>query len=120
MAYTNRISVVGDPFDKKTWHGPHVSKIQYEKVLSYIQSAEDKGATTVAGGQLDGNRANGKGYYILPTIIGDVKPSMRCTEKGFLGPCVVSSKSSDEADVICSAIIAPIIASKSSVYKHWE
>lgn len=38
-AYTKAISVVGDPFESKSWHGPQVSKVQYETVLAYVESA---------------------------------------------------------------------------------
>lgn len=48
---TAKISIVGDPFDEKTWHGPQVSKAQYERILEYAESARQEGATILAGGQ---------------------------------------------------------------------
>ncbi|KAF1790373.1 Aldehyde dehydrogenase, glutamic acid active site [Phytophthora cactorum] len=41
--------VLGDPLDGKVQMGPLVSKAQQEKVLGYIQSAKDEGATVAQG-----------------------------------------------------------------------
>ena len=46
-----------------------VSEAQFNKVLSYIESGKDEGATLLTGG----NRVGNKGYFIEPTIFGDVK-----------------------------------------------
>ncbi|KKK21543.1 retinal dehydrogenase 2 [Aspergillus ochraceoroseus] len=43
-------SKVGDPFADDTFQGPQVTKDQYERVLSYVQSGKDEGATLVSGG----------------------------------------------------------------------
>lgn len=42
---------------------------QFKKILGYIRSGIDSGATLVAGGE----RAGSKGFYIQPTIFSDVK-----------------------------------------------
>ncbi|KAK5203310.1 mitochondrial aldehyde dehydrogenase [Exophiala xenobiotica] len=100
VAYTDTISVVGDPFDEKSWHGPQVSKDQYNKILSYVQSAKDEGATIVSGGKTAANRRQDKGYYIEPTIVGDIKPSMKAYQEEIFGPFVVLSKFTEEEDVL--------------------
>src|SRR3954468_7851877 len=41
---------VGDPQDENTRMGPLVSKVHYEKVQSYLQIAEEEGATLITGG----------------------------------------------------------------------
>lgn len=45
------ISVVGDPFAKTTFQGPQVTKVQYERVLGYIQSGKSEGAKLASGGE---------------------------------------------------------------------
>lgn len=60
---------VGDPFHVDTNQGPQVDKIQFQKVLSYIESGRTDGATLATGG----SRCGDKGYYIQPTIFTDVK-----------------------------------------------
>ena len=44
--------------------GPQVDKIQFDKVLGYIDSGKSEGAKLMLGGA----RAGSKGYYIQPTI----------------------------------------------------
>src|ERR1700722_10378696 len=37
-------SKVGDPFSDETFQGPQITKTQYERVLSYIESGKSEGA----------------------------------------------------------------------------
>src|SRR5699024_5267875 len=57
---------LGLPLDEKTHIGPHTSKEQLEKTLSYIQIGQEEGGKIVAGGgrpkELD------KGYFVEPTV----------------------------------------------------
>ena len=46
-----------------------MDETQFNKVLSYIESGKAEGAKLLTGG----NRIGDKGYYIEPTIFGDVK-----------------------------------------------
>ena len=75
--YTERMKKinVGAPFDKGVDQGPQNSKMQYDKILGYIQSGLDEGATVHLGGKSI-DRGSG-GYYIQPTIFTDVKPEMK-------------------------------------------
>jgi acyl-CoA reductase-like NAD-dependent aldehyde dehydrogenase len=46
-----------------------VNETQYNQVLNYIESGKAEGAKVLAGG----NKINRKGYFIEPTVFGDVK-----------------------------------------------
>jgi acyl-CoA reductase-like NAD-dependent aldehyde dehydrogenase len=48
--------------------GPQIDKIQYDKIMGYIESGKKEGARLVLGG-----KATRQGYYIEPTIFADVK-----------------------------------------------
>ena len=75
-----------DQSNKKGDHiGPVVSKTQYDKIISLIQSGIDEGATLVAGGPDLPNGMN-KGYFIKPTIFTDVKNDMRIAKEEIFGP----------------------------------
>lgn len=77
QAYTARMSAikVGAPFEQGVDQGPQNSRMQYDKILGYIQAGIDEGATVHLGGKpIEG--ADG-GYYIQPTIFTDVKPHMK-------------------------------------------
>lgn len=92
-----KVSVVGDPFAEDTFQGPQVTKTQYDRVLGYIKSAKDEGATIALGGEPAPQ--NGKGFFINPTVFTDVKPSMTIFKEEIFGPCVslVSFKTEEEA-----------------------
>jgi aldehyde dehydrogenase (NAD+) len=49
--HVKQTSVVGDPFKDDTFQGPQVTKTQFERVLSYIESGKSEGATLIAGGE---------------------------------------------------------------------
>lgn len=77
-AYTARMSQVkvGDNFSKDTHQGPQNSKMQYEKILKYIESGKKEGATVHLGGNVS-KAGSGGGYFIEPTIFTDVTPDMQ-------------------------------------------
>ena len=75
----------GDPLDPKTRLGAIVSQEQMQTVLGYIEAGKREGAKLVAGG----NRVsvNGsKGFFIEPTIFGDVKNDMKIAREEIFGP----------------------------------
>lgn len=92
-----KTSVVGDPFEDTTFQGPQVTKAQYERVLGYIKSAKDEGATVALGGEPHSH--NGKGFFIKPTVFTDVKPTMKIFKEEIFGPCVsvITFKTEEEA-----------------------
>ncbi|KAK0623413.1 aldehyde dehydrogenase domain-containing protein [Immersiella caudata] len=96
-AKVKEISVVGDPFEETTFQGPQVTKAQYERVLSFIESGRSEGATIAMGGEPAPQK--GKGFYIAPTVFTNVKPSMKIFREEIFGPCVamVSFKTEEEA-----------------------
>ncbi|ALE02836.1 aldehyde dehydrogenase family protein [Bartonella ancashensis] len=65
--------------------GPVISKQQYDKIQTLIQSGIDEGAMLITGGT--GLPANiQRGYYVRPTIFADVKPHMRIFREEIFGP----------------------------------
>ena len=94
---------LGDPLDPATTMGPLVSRAQFEKVQDLIQSGIDEGASLVAGGI--GRPANlNRGYYVRPTVFGDVTPRMRIAREEIFGPVlsIISYDSEDEAVAIAN------------------
>ncbi|KAH8926104.1 putative indole-3-acetaldehyde dehydrogenase [Atractiella rhizophila] len=90
---------VGDPFHPDTFQGPQVSKLQYDRIMSYIQSGKDEGATALIGGERHGE----EGYFIQPTVFTDVKPEHKIMREEIFGPVVAVSKFKDEDDVLRQA-----------------
>ncbi|KAJ4030216.1 hypothetical protein NW761_011887 [Fusarium oxysporum] len=90
---------VGDNFDPDTDQGPQNSKMQYEKILGYIESGKQDGATVHLGGKPAQCGLRG-GYYIEPTIFTNVKPDMKIMKEEIFGPVVCISKFSSEEEVL--------------------
>src|SRR5579863_3620572 len=87
-----------DPLDPKTRLGAVVSQQQMQTVLGYIESGKKEGAKLVAGGNrvsVDG----GRGFFIEPTIFGDVKNDMTIAREEIFGP-VLSILTFDDVDEV--------------------
>ena len=78
----------GDPFDPETFMGAQVSEVQLSKILQYIESGKEQGAKIITGGC----RADGKGYFVKPTIFGDVAGHMKIVKEEIFGPVVTLIK----------------------------
>jgi aldehyde dehydrogenase (NAD+) len=89
---------LGDPLDPASTMGPLVSQAQFEKVQHLIQSGIDEGATLVAGGTGRPSELN-RGYYVRPTVFGDVTPQMKVAREEIFGPVlsIMSYDTEDEA-----------------------
>jgi aldehyde dehydrogenase (NAD+) len=89
---------LGDPLDPASTMGPLVSQAQFEKVQDLIQSGIDEGATLVAGGTGRPSKLN-RGYYVRPTVFGDVTPQMKIAREEIFGPVlsIMSYDTEDEA-----------------------
>ncbi|MEH2537704.1 MULTISPECIES: aldehyde dehydrogenase family protein [unclassified Bradyrhizobium] len=89
---------LGDPLDPASTMGPLVSRAQFQKVQDLIQSGVDEGARLVAGGTGRPAEIN-RGYYVRPTVFGDVTPQMKIAREEIFGPVlsIMSYDSEDEA-----------------------
>jgi aldehyde dehydrogenase (NAD+) len=85
---------VGDPFSPDVEQGPQVDDVQFEKVMSYIDSGKKQGAKLVCGG----GRVGDRGYFIEPTVFADVEDNMKIAEEEIFGPVqsIIKFKNIDE------------------------
>ncbi|KAH0033319.1 aldehyde dehydrogenase, partial [Aureobasidium melanogenum] len=103
QAFKDRVlstSVVGDPFEEKTYQGPQVTKQQYDSILSYIERGKSENATLVCGG---GPVEGTKGYFIAPTVFSDVTDEMTIYQEEIFGPVVVISSFDTEDEAVTRA-----------------
>jgi|FLYL01.1.fsa_nt_gi aminomuconate-semialdehyde/2-hydroxymuconate-6-semialdehyde dehydrogenase len=77
---------VGNPLSPETEMGPLVSTEHLEKVLSYIELAEQEGAKLVTGGRRIVDGALAEGNYLQPTVFTDADNSMRVCQEEIFGP----------------------------------
>ncbi|MFV3308273.1 aldehyde dehydrogenase family protein [Pseudomonas sp. NY15181] len=87
-AHTAQGIAVGDPADPASILGPVASAVQFTKIQDLIRSGIEEGARLVAGGA-DRPEGLDVGYYVKPTIFGDVTPEMRVMKEEIFGPVLV-------------------------------
>jgi len=87
---------VGDPFDSQTEQGPQIDRNQFDKIMSYIDKGQSEGATLITGGKRVGNR----GFFIEPTIFGDVSDEMCIAKEEIFGPVLSVLTFDDKEDLI--------------------
>ena len=87
-----------DPLDPKTRLGAIVSQEQMQTVLGYVETGKKEGAKLIAGGNrvsVDG----GKGFFLEPTIFGDVTNDMKIAQEEIFGP-VLATLTFDDVDQV--------------------
>ena len=79
--------------------GPLVSRVHADKVLGYIDSGVEEGATLVVDGRNFKVVDHDNGYFVGPTLFDNVKPGMRIYNEEIFGPvlAVVRVNSYEEA-----------------------
>jgi len=88
--------VVGDPLDPTTEQGAQIDQVQFDKILSLIESGKKEGAKLECGGGRHGD----KGFFIQPTVFSDVKDNMRIAKEEIFGPVQQLLKFSTVDEVI--------------------
>ncbi|WP_214407393.1 aldehyde dehydrogenase [Pseudonocardia lacus] len=74
---------LGDPNDPETEMGPVANAAQYEKVLGYLRTAAEEGATVAYGGASDEGLG---GYFVKPTVLTGVGPDSTVVREEVFGP----------------------------------
>ncbi|XP_010208173.2 2-aminomuconic semialdehyde dehydrogenase isoform X2 [Colius striatus] len=92
---------VGNPTDPTVDMGALISKEHLEKVRSYVKKAQAEGAKVVCGEGVDSLTLPAgiqKGYFMLPTVIAEVKDESCCMQEEIFGPvtCVVAFDTEEE------------------------
>lgn len=94
---------VGDPLDPNTEMGAQVSQRQLDTILGYIDSGKQQGAQVLAGGARDTEGFKAKGFFVKPTIFGDVKPEMKIAQEEIFGPVLSCLRFRDDAEALSIA-----------------
>ncbi len=104
-AWSRRSSrcTVGDPFDPSVLMGPVVNAAACERILGVIARAVDEGAGTLltGGRRLDGDLADG--YFVAPTVFGDVDHDSSLAREEIFGPVLSVLRFHDEDEVVAKA-----------------
>jgi aminomuconate-semialdehyde/2-hydroxymuconate-6-semialdehyde dehydrogenase len=101
--FVERVSklAVGDPLDAATDVGAIVSRPHFEKIMSYIDLAQNEGGTVLTGGKqrsVDGRCADG--WFIEPTVIEGLAHQCRTNQEEIFGPVVTIMPFDTEDEVL--------------------
>jgi len=90
----------GLPCDMNTNMGAIISRAQHEKILGYIDIGKSEGAKLLHGGGRPPEPELSDGWFVEPTVFGDVNPSMRIACEEIFGPVLSIIRWSDEAEML--------------------
>ncbi|SFI34294.1 delta-1-pyrroline-5-carboxylate dehydrogenase [Paenibacillus sp. UNC496MF] len=75
--------------------GPVIDNVSYARILDYIEIGKSEGTLLTGGAKAPGN-----GYYIQPTVFGDVSPKARIMQEEIFGPVLALAKAKDWREAI--------------------
>ncbi len=90
---------IGDPLDESVNFGPMVSENQMNIALGYIEKGKAEGARLVYGGE----RIEGDGFYMQPTVFADVTDDMTIAREEIFGPVMSVLDFDSEEEVLARA-----------------
>ena len=91
---------LGDPLDEASEMGTIACRPQYDKILRFIDLAQNEGAKLVAGGEIGQVRGFENGLFIQPTVFANVTNDMAIATDEVFGPVATVLRFDDEDDAV--------------------
>ena len=98
---------IGDPASPDTQLGPVVSARARDRILDYVRSGVDEGATVATGGNAAVVDGCAGGFFVEPTVLVDVRNDMRVAQEEIFGPVLVVIPFDEEDEAIAIANDSP-------------
>lgn len=97
---------LGQSADPKAKLGPLISRPQQERVRSYIRKGIEEGAELITGGADQPDNLP-KGFFVKPTVFGNVSPDMTIAQEEIFGPVlsIIPYDTEDEAVEIANGTV---------------
>ncbi|CDO30868.1 aldehyde dehydrogenase family protein [Mycolicibacterium porcinum] len=94
---------VGDPFDPKSVMGPVISDAACDRILGFVDRARNSqaGQLLLGGDRLGGELSDG--YYLPPTVFGDVDNASELAQEEIFGPVLAIMRFTDEEHAVAMA-----------------
>ncbi|MCC7375271.1 MAG: aldehyde dehydrogenase family protein [Verrucomicrobiales bacterium] len=101
-----RAMVVGNGLKDGVTMGPAVSEGQLQTNLDYVGIATQEGGTVLTGGRRLTEGDHARGWFMEPTVIGNVKPTSRLACEEVFGPVVgiIGVDNFDEAIAVANGV----------------
>ncbi|KAH7007138.1 aldehyde dehydrogenase [Ilyonectria destructans] len=88
-----------DPLATGTLRGPQADKLQFQRIMEFMNGAKEEGLEVVTGS----NREGYTGYFIQPTIIKNAPEDSKVFKEEIFGPVMCLNVFDDEEKVLQSA-----------------
>ncbi len=105
-AFTEKVKQISpsDPLKEDCQMGAIVSKVHHQKIIDYIQLAQQEGGTILTGGvAVKGKNRCSDGYFIAPTVIEGLDNQARCNQEEIFGPVVTIQPFDDDVHALTLA-----------------
>ncbi len=99
VAKAKRIKL-GKGSDYETQMGPLISEAQRNKVLGHIQKARASGVKLLCGGKVPSDPALNNGFFLEPTVFGEVSEEADIFKEEVFGPVVCISRFSEKEEAL--------------------
>jgi aldehyde dehydrogenase (NAD+) len=96
--FVGSIVKVGDPADPSVMLGPVIRDERRKQIEGYIESGKEQGAALATGGKRPKDLP--KGYFLEPTVFGDVRNDMKIAREEIFGPVLSVLPVSDTEEAI--------------------
>lgn len=83
---------MGPTKEQDSWTGPVSSKSAYGSILNYIDIGKGEGKLMAGGGPVSDDQ---RGFFIKPTVIGEVDPMARVSQEEIFGPVLAAFRARD-------------------------
>jgi malonate-semialdehyde dehydrogenase (acetylating)/methylmalonate-semialdehyde dehydrogenase len=78
---------VGDGMDPASEMGPLITREHRDRVASYVEHAPAEGARVVVDGRKNSDTSeNGRGFFLRPSLLDDVRPGTKAYDDEIFGP----------------------------------
>jgi len=94
---------LGNPLEMETEMGPGAFKEQLDKVMGYIRSGKEGGASVAYGGEVPGDAGLRDGSFVQPTILTGVDNGMEVAREEIFGPVLSVIPFRDEEEAVRQA-----------------
>jgi (Z)-2-((N-methylformamido)methylene)-5-hydroxybutyrolactone dehydrogenase len=91
---------LGDPLDPDTEMGPVAFRAHLDQVQARIAAARDEGARLVSGGARPSAPELADGFFVEPTIFGEVDNAMGIAREEVFGPVLAALRFSSEEEAV--------------------
>ncbi|KKL20675.1 hypothetical protein LCGC14_2453100, partial [marine sediment metagenome] len=100
LIYHTSAARLGDPMSKDTDMGPLISASHFDRVMGFVNEAREQGASCILGGEKSTREGLEAGYFLEPTILGNITNDMRIAQEEVFGPVMACLTFEDEEEAI--------------------